>query len=147
MNYITNVNADAYFLAQLNTEVWTNASADDKTAALNMGTLAIDRLNYRGCKTDPDQVNQFPRDADTTVPTDIQEATADIALRLLDGVDPELEFENLTMVNQGYANVKSTYDRSTKPRHILNGIVSITAWRKILPFLRDGKTVEIHRVS
>ncbi len=145
--YISIVDAQTYFDAHLNTEAWDNADTSDRTAGLTMATEAIDRLNYLGQKTDSAQENQFPRDADTEVPDDIQKACAELALSLLDGVDPELEFEQLNMVSQGYANVRSTYNRDTPPPHVVAGIVSITAWRYIKPYLRDVKSVNMHRVS
>jgi len=138
---------DTYFTTRLNTEVWDESTDSDKTASLTMATEAIDRLNYLGSKTDADQDNQFPRDADTIVPTDIQTACAELAISLLDGLDPELEFEQLNMVSQGYANVRSTYDRSSPPPHIVAGIVSVTAWRYLMPYLRDGLSMRIDRVS
>jgi len=146
-NYADSSFCDTYFTTKLNTESWDEASDEEKTAALTMATDSIDRLNYLGEKTDPDQENQFPRDADTIVPEDIQKACAEIALRLLDGVDPEIEFENLSMVSQGYANVRSTYDRSQLPPHLVAGIVSVTAWRFLKPFLRDWRGLAINRVS
>jgi hypothetical protein len=146
-SYMTEAEATAYFVNILNTEAWDDASSPDREAALNMATVAMDRLNYRGEKNDPDQDNQFPRGEDTVVPDDIKEACADIALRLLDGVDPEIEFENLSMVSQGYSNVRSTYDRSVPPEHQVAGILSIVAWRKMKPYLRDHLTMNFHRTS
>ena len=146
MNYCTEAEANTYLTARLNVEAWEDASSADRVKALNMSTDAIDRLSYLGKKTDEDQVNQFPRGTDVAVPQDIQDACAELALRFLDGIDPELEYENLQQVQQGYANVKSTYDRSRAPEHVAAGITSIVAWRKIRPYLRDPASLEIHRV-
>lgn len=145
--YMTVLEGDTYFQTRLNSTPWTSASTADKTAALTMATEAIDRLNYLGSKTDSSQVNQFPRDADTAVPDDIKKASAEIALALLDGFDIELEFEQLNMVSQGYSNVRSTYDRSSPPVHIVAGIASSVAWRYLLPYLRDVNTFTVNRVS
>lgn len=145
--YISVSAATDYFSQKLNTEAWDNADQADCEKALFMATDAIDRLNFVSQKTDETQEHQFPRNGDTVVPQDIQEACAELAIRLLDGVDPELEFENLTMVSQGYANVRSTYDRTNPPEHIVAGIPSVTAWRKIKPYLRDFRGVAINRVS
>jgi hypothetical protein len=147
MVYIDVSAAGSYFADRLNTEAWDNADPADQYKALKMATDAIDRLNFLGEKTDDTQVNQFPRSGDTEMPQDIEEACADLAIRLLDGVDPELEFENLTMVSQGYANVRSTYDRTNPPEHIVAGIPSVTAWRKLKPYLRDVRGVGLNRVS
>jgi hypothetical protein len=145
--YISISAAVDYFALRLNTEAWDRADATNQEKALAMATDAINRLNFVGEMTDSNQENQFPRGGDTEVPQDIQEACAELAMRLLDGVDPELEFENLSMVSQGYSNVRSTYDRTTPAEHVVAGIVSITAWRKLKPYLRDSRTVELHRVS
>lgn len=146
-NYMTIAEGDTYFGTRLNTEPWDIAADADKTSALTMATEAIDRLNYLGDKTDSDQVNQFPRDADTVVPDDIKKACAECALLFLDGFDVELEFEQLNMVSQGYANVRSTYDRTTPPPHIVAGIPSSVAWRYLSPYLRDVNSFVINRVS
>ena len=145
--YISVSAATDYFSNRLNTDAWDGADPADCEKALNMATDAIDRLNFLGQKADDTQVLQFPRLGDTIIPQDIQEACAELALRLLDGVDPELEFENLTMVSQGYANIRSTYDRTNPPEHIVAGIPSVTAWRKIKPYLRDTRGVGVNRVS
>jgi len=145
--YISVSAATDYFSHRLNTDAWDSAGQIDCEKALDMATDAIDRLNYLGEKTDPDQENQFPRSGDVLVPLEIQEACAELAMRLLDGVDPELEFENLTMVSQGYANVRSTYDRTNPSEHIVAGIPCVTTWRKIKPYLRDARGVGINRVS
>ena len=145
--YCTIAYATTYFTTRLNTNPWDEASTSDRTAALTMATEAIDRLNFLGSKASDSQELQFPRGDDTTVPTDIQKACAEIALALLDGVDPELEMEGLTVVSQGYSNVRSTFDRTRVPEHIVAGIPSITAWRYIKPFLRDIQNVDVMRVS
>lgn len=145
--YISISSAVDYFSERLNTEAWDNASEADQIKAINMATDAINKLNFVGDMTDSNQENQFPRGGDTEVPQDVQEACAELAMRLLDGVDPELEFENLGMVSQGYSNVRSTYDRTIPMEHVVAGIVSITAWRKLKPYLRDSRSIELHRVS
>ena len=145
--YITVPDADAYFATRLNSEVWDLAESIDKEKAIATSGRAIDQLNFAGVMTDSNQDHQFPRDDDTTIPTDVQYACCELAYALLDGVDPELEYENLNMVAQGFGNVRSTYDRSTKPAHIVAGIVSMAAWRNLLPYLRDPLYLEISRVS
>lgn len=146
-NYISEADASTYFALKLNVDAWDDASSSDRVKALTMSTSAIDRLNYLGEKSDSSQVNQFPRDEDSTIPTDIEAACAELAYAFLDGVDPELEFENLRMVSQGYSNVRSTYDRSMAARHIVVGIVSVTAWRFLQSYLRDFAAIDMPRVS
>ena len=145
--YGTIAGAETYFKTRLNTSAWDNAQNLDKTSALTMAAEVIDRLNFLGEKTDENQELQFPRYSDTLVPEDIKKAAYEIALALLDGVNPELEFENLNMISQGYGNVRSTYDRSRPAEHLLAGVPSITAWRYLKPYLRDIYTVDLLRAS
>lgn len=126
---------------------WDVASDTDRLAALCTATEMIDKLNYLGSKTDILQVLQFPRDGDTVVPQEIIRATILCAVTLLDGFDVEIELENLNMLSQGYANVRSSFDRSVKPAHIINGIPNTEAWRYLIPFLRNANEVEINRTS
>lgn len=145
--YATKTEAQAYMDERLNVEPWTDASPEDQDKALKMATKIIDRLNYRGKKASDSQELQFPRDNDTEVPQDVKNATSEMALALLDDVDPELEFENLGMVSQTYDNIKSTYDRSRPSEHILAGVPSVVAWRFLKPFLRDPQAIDLSRVS
>lgn len=146
-SYLTSAEAQTYFNNKLHAEPWDTAVAASKTKALAEATAIIDRLNFMGDKTDVAQTNQFPRDADTTVPQDIKDATAEIALSLLDGVDPAIEYENTSMITQSYGNLKSTYNRTINQEYKLAGVPSITAWRILQPYLRDALNVDLNRVS
>jgi len=108
--YTTEAEGNGFAQNYLNTQPWDDAIATDRDKALRQGTRIIDRINYIGVKTLPEQENEFPRNADTDVPTGIKEATWLIALALLDGVDTELEFENLSLVAQGYSTIRSTFE-------------------------------------
>jgi hypothetical protein len=165
------VKANAYFLTRLHSEPWDNASASDQTKALYTATRLMDKLNYKGYKhttyvvleaaADYDDVTQaqrqaaeiaqpleFPRGADTVVPEDIETACFEIAAMLLDGVDPDIELENLGVTTQGYGGVKTAYNRDQQPiEHLLHGIPNAMAWRILKPFLRDGRAVITARVN
>ena len=146
-SYATIDEAQAYFDRVLNTRPWDCASSTEKTKALAQATDIIDRLNFLGTKTNDAQENQFPRNDDTVVPDDVKNATAAIALALLDGVDPELEYENLHLKSQGYGSVRGSYDQRPPMPHIVAGIPSVTAWRFLQPYLRDPNTFDIYRIS
>ncbi len=141
--------AAAYLANRLSmfTMPWDVATDTDKLAALCTATEMIDRLNFLGCKTDEAQTLQFPRDGDTAVPAEIIRATALCAVTLLDGFDLEIELENQNMLAQGYANVRSSFDRTVKAPHIINGIPNVEAWRYLTPFLRNPNEIEINRTS
>jgi len=167
-SYATTIEAQAYFEERLHEYAWSTARASDRPKALLQATRIIDTLNYSGCKRsvyelleqNPDatpaqiraaeatQALEFPRDTDTEVPVEIQQACYEIAYALLDGVDPDAELENLGIVSQGYASVRTTYNRSNiSIEHLINGVPSATAWRILKPFLRDSDALRLSRVS
>lgn len=139
--YATIAQAQTYFDGKLNTDAWDLASDTDRTKALTQGTHIIDNLNFHTdhIYTDDPQ--------GSTVPAAFQYANAEIALALLDGIDPDMEYETLSMTSRGYGSVRSTYDRSNPPEHILAGVPSVTAWRYLRPYLVDPTLVHLNRVS
>ena len=146
-SYATIAEAQLYFDRILSKRPWDCASAAEKTLALAQATDIIDRLNFLGVKTLDTQLNQFPRKDDTVVPDDVKNASAAIALALLDGVDPELEYQNLHLKSQGYGSVRSSYDQVPPQPHTAAGIPSVTAWRFLKPYLRDPNTIDLFRTS
>jgi len=146
MSYSDETEADAYFAMKVNSDCWDAADSADKIVALNNATLIIDRLGFCGAVTTEGQANEFPRDGDTVVPEDIKRANSEIANALIDGVDPDVEYENLKMISQGYANVRSTYDRNDAQPHVLAGVPSVVAWQYLMPYLIDPRTIVLNRV-
>ena len=145
--YISIPTGDLLASYRLNTTSWDSASDSNKTAAIRMATEAIDMLNYIGEKTDEEQVLEFPRDEDTEIPVGIQRACFEISLALLDGADPDFDFASLNLTSQGIANVRSTYNRASPQPHIIAGVPSPTAWRLLLPYLRDVRALKLSRVN
>lgn len=139
--------ATAYFTTRLHTEEWTCASLPDREAALVMATRDIDQLDYVGCKSDPNQVREFPRDSQVDVPDDIKIACCEIALARLEGVDPDAEIEASRMSSQSVESIRTSYVPNSISTHIMAGISSATAWRYLLRYLRDRKKFSICRVS
>jgi len=168
-HYGTLVEAAAYFEERLHTESWDDSNTTDRTKALYEATRIIDALNFKGYRasvyiildanpdaTDAeiraaelDQDLEFPRDEDAEVPTAIKQAAFEIAYALLDGRDPEQDFENLAATGQRYgASVSTSYDRQQAPQlHIANGVPSLRAWHLLQPFLRDSNEVRLDRVT
>lgn len=166
--YGTTAEASVYFANRLYATAWTGASVTDRPKALLAATRIIDSLNFKGYKStvytllladeystnaeirvaEAAQELEFPRDADTTVPVTIEEACYEIAYALLDGRDPEMDLQALSVTSQRYAAVATSYDRSTGPNaNILNGVPSMAAWRMLLPYLRVGNEVKLSRVD
>jgi len=148
--YVDITFADNYFLSKLHTDAWDNATSEEKDQALMMMTSAIDNLQYIGSKAEESQDLEFPRQYDgvveTEVPDRIKMATCEGAISLLDGVDTNIEYENMHMTSQKYANVSSAYNGNVS-EHIIYGIPSGTAWRYIKPFLEEKQTIDLARVS
>lgn len=144
-NYVDASGGDEYFASRVGSDAWDDSEPSDKEKALGHATKIIDRLNYAGTPATAD--NAFPRTGYEDVPTEIKDACCEIALALLDGINPELELENLMQVQSGYANLKTTFDRSQLPEHILAGVPSSTAWRLLKPWIVDSRSLKLTRVG
>lgn len=149
--YDTYDNADLYFVNRLHVAEWTRSTQTEKTTALTEASARIDRLRFAGEKVDDAQALEFPRYYDDTTDlidyADIKIACYEVAFALLDGVDPDLELENLVVLSRGISSARTTYDREEVPEHFAAGIPSAYAWSFLRPFLRPSGTVKIHRVS
>lgn len=151
--YDTYINADTYFATRLHVSAWTGSRQADKTIALTEASARIDRLRFSGLKVDSAQTEEFPRyygddpDGTEVVPGDIKIACYEVAFALLDGVDPDLELENLAVGSRGISSARTTYARREVPEHFAAGIPSAYAWTFLRPYLLPSGTVKIHRVS
>jgi len=123
----------AYFEERLHTSPWDDATPADKIKALATATRMVDLLDFI--------------DLPDPVPDDIKIACCEIALALLDGVDPEVEEETARVTSQRYVGISTTYDRSGVGDHVMAGIPSATAWKHLMPYLREDKTIKLSRVS
>jgi hypothetical protein len=147
MQYITIEEAQLYFDTRLHIDSWTAATSVDKDKALIMATRIINGFNYYGDKYSSTQENEFPRGDSDTVPTDIKSACVEIALRLLDDVDPDVEIEASNVQSSAFATIKTTYDRSFVPEHLVVGVPSATAWKLMTPYLRDVSSIAVNRAT
>jgi len=135
---------EAYAYADLRKPI-TIASVDLERY-LTIATDMMDALRYTGTLVSG-QERKFPRVEDEgIIPTGIKNACIENALSLIDGIDVDLEYENLTMISQSYANIRSTYDRSTVPAHIAARIPSLAAWRLMQPFLPDPREIGFNSI-
>lgn len=151
--YDTYINADTYFTNRLHTLAWDEATSVEKTTALTEATQRIDRLRFSGILVDDDQELEFPRyygdevEGDEVIPDDIKIACYELAFVLLDGIDPDLEFENLAVVSHGYSSVRMAKSSTVPQDHIAAGIPSATAWRYLKPYLASDRSIRTYRVS
>lgn len=153
--FSTTADGDAYFAARLYSNAWINASTQDKNTALIQATNIINRFAYLGFKTDPAQLNEWPRLGITwncqildssTIPTDIIIAQFEIAIAILGGIDIEKEIRNLKIVSRGFASVRATYDTHGVPEYLLRGVPSATAWDYLSPYINRTRSENV-RVS
>lgn len=151
-NYITIEEADIYFANRLFTDPWDSAITINRTKALTQATMIINHLPFIGEKSNDDQDNAFPRliitnDGETILdtPQAIKDACAEIAIKLLDGYNPEEEYENALLKLQSYGNIRLEY-LEVYPEHIIAGVPSITAWRYLRPYLNQATNIGINRV-
>jgi hypothetical protein len=122
--------------SRLNAEAWDDSSSEKQLKALKQATRMIDRLSFKGTKTYLDQINEFPRCGLFVIPQDIQIACCELALTLLDGVDPDLEEEDLGAISEGYSTVRVALDPNIRKDHIRAGVPSVEAWKHLLPYLK-----------
>lgn len=176
-SYLTVDQAEFYFAARVETSAWANSTLQQKNAALIDATRRIDRLNFTGLRTfdynrrfaeiDPNeggvygtniirpsdappphgQLLEFPRNGSIYIPEDILRACAEVAYATLDGIDPEMEMQNLNRTSQRFGAVSESYSLQYINQAFLNGIPSITAWNMLLPYLQDPREITVARVS
>ncbi len=158
--YGTLSEANNYFDNRLRSVAWKRAKTIDKKAAMHEATQMIDQLNFAGIKADASQTHQFPRgptpqiicgvtttgDPDTEIPTDIKKACFEVAMKLIQGYDPDREADILVANSQTYNNVRTGYDRSFIPDYMRAGIPSFRAWTYLKPYLRDPEEIDLVRV-
>lgn len=145
--YGTLIAAETYFSYRLNSDAWDDALVSDREAALIQATRAIDKLNYENEKYEDDQVLQFPRGDDGTIPIEIEYACYEIVIKLLEGHDNEIEAQSMGVLTETYTGVRTTYQSGYANEHIRAGIPSVEAWEYLKPYLRDQRGVELLRVS
>lgn len=171
--YGTLSEANTYFDNRLRSVSWKRARKEDKMSALREATLIIDRLNYSGDKSDPTQYHQFPRqptvlptqvvidpadglpvnlktlqdDPDTRIPRDIKYACFEVAIKLIQGYDPDKEVDLLATESHSYSGVRTSFNREFVPDYIRAGIPSFRAWTYLRPYLRNPEEIVLTRVG
>lgn len=139
--------ADNYFYAHPKFYLWNDETRENKWRYIAGATRLVERLNYVGDKASDDQPLQFPRYGSTDIPIPIIQAVYEIAMKFVEGFDPDTEARNLSVRRQGYAGSHNDYERSFVPDYMRAGIPSQTAWLLLLPYLRDPNSLTLSRVS
>lgn len=146
-NYGSLSSAEVYFTERLFSDAWFNATIAERQAALVQATRIIDTLNFVSEKSDITQDLQFPRFGDTEVPIDIEMACYEEAINLLDGADPERNLASLGVTSDAFSGVRTSFDSSYTPPHILCGLTSQMAYNFLVPYIRQTGSVRLSRKS
>jgi hypothetical protein len=139
--------ADNYFSMLLHGMRWSDTDRTRKLQALVSATKRIDLLNFTGYKAYESQPLQFPRGRDTEIPVAIEEATYELALVLLKGINPDTERDNLYKQTQVYGPVRTDYKSGSVPLYIVHGIPSPTAWNLLYAYLQPRLGLQLCRVD
>ena len=145
MSYNSIATALAYLQAnKLYIDAWTEEEEPQHTIALNMAFNIIEQLPYKGYRSVEDQDNSFPRDGETTVPTKVLWAEAEIAYSILDDIDPESEARQGEIKAASFTTIKTTYGSHALWRAY--GVPSATAWKYLTPYISFSETIELAKV-
>lgn len=146
-SYMTVDEANTYvFENKLDSYPWDNVTDTQKGIALNLAAEAINRLSFKGSRTVTGQTHEFPRGGDTSFPAAIEKACAEIAFALIDGRNPEYDYESLRVSQDKVSGVEITSEVDVAQPHIAAGIPSATAWNMLTPYLRNIDTGRLERV-
>ena len=138
LSYATLAEADTYLECVLNKDAWELTTDARRTTALAQATNNIRALNV----PDFSDVTLYP-----TVPQNIIDATTEIALKLLEGYDPEFELEQSRVKSQTFDRIKQVNKEGEISLHIIAGVASSTAFRILLQYLPNPTTVRLDRLD
>jgi hypothetical protein len=137
--------AAEYLQLRLGTIDWDAATDQQKEAALQMAADDLDRLPLIGYRTSREQERRFPRNDETEVPENVKKANVELALEYLKGVDSQEEYSLLTRQEVMYGPIREKRHPQLVEPHIVAGIPSLRAFRYMIPFLRDERSVSLVR--
>ena len=151
--------ANIYFANRLKSDVWEEATEKDRSLALLEATQRIENLRFDGQKAVSTQTLSFPRKyvtqdnvvsptyiTQTSIPANIIKACYEEAISVLSDDDQQLAFNNLNRKRSQVGSVEAEYFDMGQQAHILAGILSIRAWRLLLPYIKDSREVTLLRV-
>lgn len=141
--YGTLIDAADYLQAMKNDydRVWLVQTESDKERYLKQATFQIERLRFKGDKTDPEQELKFPRDGSESVPKDIEYANYELAYAFADGKNVDFldEASDNTLVD--IPGIKSRRNANIINTGKIHGIPSVQAWRLLQPYVEFDDTV------
>lgn len=133
--YLTLDEADIYLESVMDTSAWDMSTDALRTRAIKASQKIIEALNTTGTLVDGEPVD------------DIKDATVEIALKLLDGVDPQEELHSFTIKEMQFDRLKQTNKSGETPLHIIAGVPSVTAFNILRRYMPDITTVRLSRID
>lgn len=133
--YVTLDEADVYLESVMITDAWDLSTDALRTKSIKASQKIIEALNTTGTLVDGEPVQ------------DIKDATVEIALKLLDGYDPELEMHNATIKEMEFDRLRQTNKSGETPLHIIAGVPSIIAFNILRRYMPDITTVRLSRID
>ena len=133
--WVTLDEADTYLESVMITEPWDLSTDTLRTKAIKAAQKIIEALNTVDILVDGEPVAL------------IKDATVEIALKLLDGVDPETELYNYTIKEMEFDRLKQTNKSGETPLHVIAGVPSVIAFNILRRFMPDITTVRLSRTD
>ncbi len=147
--YADRAYADMYFSERLKAELWTGATDDNKDKALKMATRIIDTLNFVGFKNDFDQIREFPRNGEASIPTEAIDACCEVAMELLRGNTLEKMMAAIGISSESIGDASRSYEAGGALQ-LLDanlGLPSQMAARYLSIWLKDEEVFDIVRTK
>jgi len=145
--YVTLEECTTYLSTELWAEAWLTTSTHNQQLALNKSEKIVDAIRYYGEKLDKNQIHEFPRDYQETIPQDVKDAVCLIALKLVEGRIPELDSDMARIKSDNLASAKTTYNEFNTPKHVLYGVPSYDAWGMLIKYVDTHKGIALNRVN
>lgn len=149
--YADRIFGDAYWAERLNATVWTTATTDNRDKALKQATKLIDGLNFTGYRSVDTQAGEFPRNGDTDIPYEVQEACCEIAMECLSGNTlASAVTAKAGIASESIGDASVAYDGVGRAGSMISatlGTLSPVAARLLAPWLRDEDSFLVERVS
>lgn len=141
--------AESYFSERLDADAWDDASTTTQLKALKQATREMDVFEYAGFKTDAEQPNEFPREGDTDVPIEVQQACCEVAIALLEGQTLSKAFKKQGITSEGVGDASVSYGESGGAAgfEASGNLPSMQAYRLLREFLADQSEFEILRTG
>jgi len=145
--YCTLTEAEDYLAAGLpfNNAAWDESGSSLKEKAIESATRVMLRLPWAGFKATFAQRLHHPIAGETTVPTDLKDACALIAVALLSGRSTEQDYMTVFTKSEKFGQMSLTRETQNEIPHLLAAVPDFEAWRLIRPYLDIDQEIYITR--